>query len=279
MEINNSNLDKKTDKKTELNQEKENISKNNNLNNNLNNIIINDNNISNIKLENDEGIEEDFTEELFGNKKQNIFDYNIPISKKISKISRESSEKNEEMNPTFLNDIKTNNAFDAEQELIKSLKKDNKELSNKSNNGEFSKEDSDMDFNSSHFNFNYDFFQTQQENEEPELEDNKIRTLIDNLNNVENPFTNEEQKEKLDSFLNNYNVSNKEESEDKKDVNEYEDSFKVNEYEQFLANKKKFGNFNIFDYEINYDNQNNEDKKFQNKFDEYQKTFGRFWKK
>ena len=279
MEINNSNLDKKIDKKTELNQEKENISKNNNLNNNLNNIIINDNNISNIKLENDEGIEEDFTEELFGNKKQNIFDYNIPISKKISKISRESSEKNEEMNPTFLNDIKTNNAFDAEQELMKSLKKDNKELSNKSNNGEFSKEDSDMDFNSSHFNFNYDFFQTQQENEEPELEDNKIRTLIDNLNNVENPFTNEEQKEKLDSFLNNYNVSNKEESEDKKDVNEYEDSFKVNEYEQFLANKKKFGNFNIFDYEINYDNQNNEDKKFQNKFDEYQKTFGRFWKK
>ena len=280
IEINNSNLGKKIKEKKDLNQENENMN-NNSSNYSPNNIINDNNNISNIKLENDEGIEEDFAEDLFGSKKQIIFDYNIPINKKISKISKSSTEKNEEMNPTFLNDIKTNNAFEVEQELRKSLKKDNKEISNKSNNGELSKEDSDIDFNNSHFNFNYDFFiQSQQDNEETEVEDCKFKTLIENLNNnAENTFTNEEQKEKLDLFLNNNNVSNKEESEDKKDLNDYEDSFKVNEYEQFLANKKKFDNFNIFEYEINNDNKNNEDKKFQNKFDECQKTFGKFWKK
>ena len=254
-------------------KETENIVLNNkNMNNTSNNNI---NNISNIKLSNDELIEEDITEELFGIKKQKeIFDYKYPIAKKLSEGT---SDKNEEMNPTFLNDIKTNNAFDAEQELIKSLKKENKEVSNKSNNGEVSKEEFDMDLsNNSHFNFDYYFFEPQQQdNDEPEYkgdyEDFKFKSLIDNLNN-ENPFSNEEQKGKLDLLLSSNNISNKEESEDKKDINENEDIFKDNDYEQFVLTKNKFDNYNIFDYEVNNnDNKNFEEKKFQNKFDEYHK--------
>ena len=190
-------------------------------------------------------------------------------------------DKSEEMNPTFLNDIKTNNAFEAEQELLKSFKKENKDISN---NGELSKEDIDMDLSNSnsHFNFDYYFFEQQQqtENEEPEYsgnyEDYKYKSILDNLNNIENPFINEEQKSKLDLLL-----SNKEESEDKKDEceEEEEESFKEKEYEQYLINKNKFdNNFNYNDYKINYDNEN-EDKKFQNKLDEYQKAFEKMWKK
>ena len=44
-------------------------------------------------------------------------------------------------------------------------------------------------------------------------------------------------------------------------------------------NKNKFdNNFNSFDYENNCDN-SNEEKKFQSKFDEYQKIFDKFGKK
>ena len=282
----NSNANKKTIEKKITEKEKLNKIIKNNTNNNINNNIINDNNISNIKSANDDGIEDDFGELLFVNKKQKDLFVN-------KKLGGQTTEKNEEMNPTFLNDIKTNNAFEAEQELIKSLKKDNKEnkeLSIKSNNGELSKEDIDLDFNNSHFNFDYFFFdqQTQENIEEAEYngnyEDFRFKSLIDNLNNIENPFTNEEQKGKLDMLLNsnnsNMNYSNKEESEDQKEEIEKEDSFKVNEYEQYLINKKKFdNNFNYYDYTINYDNQNNEDKTFHNKFDEYQKTFGKIWKK
>ena len=280
-------IKKSKEKKT---SEKENINTKIKNNININNNIINDNNLSNIKSANDDGIEDDFGELLFSNKKQkDLFDNKILMNKKVGG----QTEKNEEMNPTFLNDIKTNNEFEAEQELIKSLKKENKEnkenkeLSIKSNNGELSKEDIELDFNNSHINFDYYFFeqQTQENNEETEYkgnyEDFKFKSLIDNLNNIENPFTNEEQKGKLDMLLNsNMNYSNKEESEDQKEEIEKEDSFKVNEYEQYLINKKKFeNNFNYYDYENTYDNQNNEDKKFHNKFDEYQKTFGKIWKK
>ena len=268
-----------------------NIKNLNNANNNINNnIIINENNISNIKSVNDEVIEEDFTEELFGNKKQKeIFNYQMPLTKKISGAP-DIGNKNEEMNPIFLNDIKTNNAFEAEQELMKSLKKENKDASN---NGELSKEDLDMDFSNSnsHFNFDYYFFEQKQpqenNNEEGEYsgnyEDFKFKSLLDNLNNIESPFTNEEQKGKLDLLLsNNFNISNKEESEDKKDENENEEeeeSFKEKEYEQYLLNKKKFdNNYNCFDEEINYDN-SYENIKFHNKFDECQKTFRNIWKK
>ena len=281
-----SNSNKKIKEKNEEKKEKENIilinnnSKNtaNNSNKNINNII-NDNNISNIKSINDEGIEDDFDDEIFGNKKQKeIFDYNLPI---IKKMNGGTIDKSEEMNPTFLNDIKTNNAFEAEQELLKSFKKENKDISN---NGELSKEDIDMDLSNSnsHFNFDYYFFEQQQqtENEEPEYsgnyEDYKYKSILDNLNNIENPFINEEQKSKLDLLL-----SNKEESEDKKDEceEEEEESFKEKEYEQYLINKNKFdNNFNYNDYKINYDNEN-EDKKFQNKLDEYQKAFEKMWKK
>ena len=204
-------------------------------------------------------------------------------------MNNKGGEKNEEMNPTFLNDIKTNNAFDAEQELIKSLKKENKDMNNKSNNGELSKEDIDMDLSSSHLNFDYYFFdkeQQPQENEEPEYkgnyEDYRFKSFIDNLNNVENTFTNEDQKGNFDLLLNNnINISNnKEESEDKKEEIENEDSFKANDYEQYMLNKIKFDNrFNYFGFEINNDNLNNDDKKLQNKFDEYQKSFGKNWKK
>ena len=280
----NSNTNKKSKEKKENKKENKNIIMKNNTNNFINNNIINDNNISNIKSANDDGIEDDL-EELFGNKKQKDL-----LLDKMAK-NKKITEKNEEMNPTFLNDIKTNNAFEAEQELLKSIKKENKDISNKSNNGELSKEDIDMDFNNSHFNFDYYFFDQQQQenNEENEYngnyEDFKFKSLIDNLNNIENPFTNEEQKGKLDFLLNNnnninINYSNKEESECKEEEYEKEDSFKVNEYEQYLINKNKFdNNFNYFDYVANYDNQNDEDKKFHNKFDEYQKTFGKNWKK
>ena len=276
----NSNTNKKSKEKKENKKENKNIIMKNNTNNFINNNIINDNNISNIKSANDDGIEDDL-EELFGNKKQKdlLFD-KMAKNKKI-----------EEMNPTFLNDIKTNNAFEAEQELLKLIKKENKDISNKSNNGELSKEDIEMDLNNSHFNFDYQFFvqQQQENNEENEYngnyEDFKFKSLIDNLNNIENLFNNEEQKGKLDSLLNNnnninINYSNKEESECKEEEYEKEDSFKVNEYEQYLINKNKFdNNFNYYDYVANYDNQNDEDKKFHNKFDEYQKTFGKNWKK
>ena len=206
-------------------------------------------------------------------------------------MNNKGGEKNEEMNPTFLNDIKTSNAFDAEQELIKSLKKENKDMNNKSNNGELSKEDIDMDLSSSHLNFDYYFFdkeQQPQENEEPEYkgnyEDYRFKSFIDNLNNVENTFTNEDQKANFDLLLNNNinisNSNNKEESEDKKEEIENEDSFKANDYEQYTLNKIKFDNkFNYFGFEINNDNLNNDDKKSQNKFDEYQKSFGKNWKK
>ena len=268
---------------------KKNESKQENTNNvSINNNIIDNNNISNIKISNEE-IEDDFGEELFDNKRQSqLFNYQLPIDKKMN---NKGGEKNEEMNPTFLNDIKTSNAFDAEQELIKSLKKENKDMNNKSNNGELSKEDIDMDLSSSHLNFDYYFFdkeQQPQENEEPEYkgnyEDYRFKSFIDNLNNVENTFTNEDQKANFDLLLNNNinisNSNNKEESEDKKEEIENEDSFKANDYEQYTLNKIKFDNkFNYFGFEINNDNLNNDDKKFQNKFDEYQKSFGKNWKK
>ena len=277
----NSNSSKKAEESKKSSSESPITQKNNSIKNVNNNIIINENNLSNIKLANDEGIEEDFDEELFGIRKtKDAPNYQI-LNKKLSESI---NEKNEEMNPIFLNDIKTNNAFEAEQELIKSLKKENKD--NKSNNGELSKEDLDIDFsNNSHFNFDYYFFdQKQQENEENDYngnyEDFKFKSLIDNLNNIETPYNNEDQKGKLDMLLNNN--SNKEISEDKNE-DEKEDSFKVNEYEQYLLNKNKFApNFNYYDYDINYNNQNNqnnEDKKFHNKFDEYQKTFGKIGKK
>jgi hypothetical protein len=269
-------------------EDKDNEENTNNINTN-NNISINDNNnISNIKIANDEGIEDDFEEEFFDNKRQNqIFNYQLPIDKKMNNLG---GEKNEEMNPTFLNDMKTSIAFETEQELMKSIKKDNKDNNNKSNNGELFKEDSDMDFSTSHLNFHYYFFdkeQPQPENDEPEYsgnyEDFKFKSLIENLNNVENNYVNEE-KGKFDSLLNNNinisNSNNKEESEDKKDENENEDSFKANDYIQYEMNKIKFDNkFNYFNYDINNEHLNNEDKKFQNKFDECQKSFGRFWKK
>ena len=256
---------KKIIEENETNKEKENqiLINNKNVSNNTNkniNNIINDNNISNIKSINDEGIEDDLEEELFGAKKsKELFDYNMPI---IKKISAGTGDKNEEMNPTFLNDIKTNNAFEAEQELLKSFKKDNKDTTN---NGELSKEDIDMDFSNSnsHFNFDYYFFdqQQQQENEEPDYsgnyEDFKYKSILDNLNNMENPFVSQEQKSKKDLLL-----SNKEESEDKKaeveeEEEEEEESFKEKEYEQYLLNKNRFdNNFNYNDYGINYYNKN-----------------------
>ena len=267
-DINNPNLKQELKEKEEI----ENLLINNKNIHNTSNININ--NISNINLTNDEEINEEFDEELFENKRLKEFDYKYPITKKINSSK---SDKNEEMNPTFLNDIKTNNAFEAEQELIKSLKKENKELSNKSNNAEMSKEDLDIDFiNNSHFNFDYYFFDPQQDNDESEYkgdyEDFKFKSLIDNLNNVDNQY--EEQKGKLDLLLNNNsnnNIDNKEEKENKKAINENEYNFKYNEYEQFNLPKNKFDkfdNYNIFDFEINNDNQNNEEKNYQNKFDE-----------
>ena len=255
----------------------------NNMNKNVSNII-NDNNISNIKSINDEGIEDDLEEEIFGNKKsKELFDYNMPIIKKMSGVG----DKNEEMNPTFLNDIKTSNAFEAEQELLKSFKKDNKDAIN---NVELSKEEFDMDLSNSnsHFNFDYYFFDQQQpDNEEPEYsgnyEDFKYKSILDNLNNIENPFINEEQKGKLDLLLSNKEDSEdkKDENEDKKDENEEEEeeSFKETEYERYLSNKTKFdNNFNYNDYGINYHNKY-DDIKIQNKFDECQKAFGKMWRK
>ena len=286
-----SNENNKTKEANETKKEKENpilfnnSNKNitNNINKNINNII-NDNNISNIKSINDEGIEDDLEEEIFGSKKtKEIFDYNTPIIKKMSGVG----DKNEEMNPTFLNDIKTNNAFEAEQELLKSFKKDNKDTSN---NGEFSKEEFDMDLSNSnsHFNFDYYFFDPQQQdNEEPEYsgnyEDFKYKSILDNLNNIENPFISEEQKGKLDLLLGNKEESEdkKDENEDKKDENEEEEeeSFKETEYERYLSNKTKFdNNFNYNDYGINYHNKY-ENIKIQNKFDECQKAFGKMWRK
>ena len=275
-------------KNTDENKKNENIHNNINEINNNNTNISDNNNLSNIKISYDEGIEDDYIgEELFGIKKQkDSINFQFPLSKRMSNTT---GEKNEEMNPTFLNDIKINNAFEAEKELRKSLKKenkDNKDISIKSNN-ELSKEDIDIDFsnNSSHFNFDYYFFDKekdqQQSNEEEytgNYEDFMFKSIIDNLNNYENPFSNEEQKGKLDSLLNsNNNINNKEESEDQKYENE--DSFKENDYEQYLLNKNKFdNNFNYYDYG-NTGNNLNEDTKFQNKFDEYQKSFEKMWKK
>ena len=287
-EVEISNSKKKSPEKEELIQENDNLIINNNINNskniNNNNNIINDNNISNIKSANDEGIEDDFEEDLFGSKKQF---FNYPITKKLL-----GNEKPEEMNPTFLNDTKTNNFFEAEQELMKTMKKESKDIKeiNNSNNHELSKVDSEMDFSNSNFNFDYFFFDqpANQDNEDNEscgnYEDFKYKSIIDNLNPLENPFTNEEQKGKLDLLLNN-NIYN-EESEDKKYENE--ENFKENNNnnndnegndDEYLMNKNKFdNNFNSFDYENNCDN-SNEEKKFQNKFDEYQKIFGKFGKK
>lgn len=279
-------MNKKSKEKKKSEKEKNHILIKNNINNNINNNIINDNNISNIKSANDEGIEDDL-EEIFGSKKQKeLFDNKMILNKKII---GHLTEKNEEMNPTFLNDIKTNKEFEAEQELMKSLKKENKDISTKSNksNGELSKEDIDLDFNNSHFNFDYFFFEQQDNNNNEEnefngnYEDFKFKSLIDNLN-TENPFPNEEQKGKLDSLLNsNINNSNKEEeSNEEKEETEKEDSFKVNEYEKLLFYKKKFdNNFNYYDYLNNNDKTNNEEKFFHNKFDESQKAFEKIWRK
>lgn len=218
----------------------------------VNDITINDNNnLSNIKPVNDEGIEDDYIDEdIFDNKKtKEAFNYHLPINKKIG-------DKVEEMNPTFLNDIKTNNAFDAEQELLKSLKKENKDVSFKSKS-ELSKEDIDYDFSnsSSHFNFDYHFFERkdkdkelQQSNDAGEYsgnnEDFRFKSIIDNLNNIETPFI------------------DKSESEDPKDEEESnsEYSFKENEYEKYFVNKNRFyNNLNYYDYQNNYDNFGNED--------------------
>ena len=270
-EVEISNSKKKSEEKKELIQENDNLiinnknsSKNINLNNNN---IINDNNISNIKSANDEGIEDDLEEELFGSKKQKEFlNYQFPITKKLL-----GNEKIEEMHPTFLNDIKTNNFFEAEQELMKTMKKESKDIkdTNMSNNNELSKGDSEMDFNNSNFNFNFFFFdQPKEENEDIDscgnYEDFKYKSIIDNLNPLENPFTNEEEKGKLDLLLNN---NNNVENEDKKYENE----------EHFKENSND-NDFNFFDCENNYDN-SNEEKKFQNKFEDYQKIFGKFGKK
>ena len=278
-------INKEMKTKNSINDNNEEIHKNstNNINENINMTMSDNNNLSNIKI-NDEGIEDDnIGEELFGNKKQkDIFNYQALLSKKMS------GERTEEMNPTFLNDIKTNNAFDAEQELIKSLKKESnkdKEKDNKdmSNNGELSKEEFDIDFsNSSHFNFDYYFFDgdtnQQKSNDEGQMtgnyEDFKFKSIIEETLNInENPFIYEEQKGKLEQLLTGNN-SNREESEDQKE--EIEDSFKENEYEQFLLNKK---NFNFEDNGNNYDSLNNEDKKFQYRLDGYQKSFEKMWKK
>ena len=278
-------INKEMTTKTNINNNNEEIHKNstNNINENINMTMSDNNNLSNIKMTNDEGIEDDnIGEELFGNKKQKeIFNYQSLLSKRIS------GERTEEMNPTFLNDIKTNNAFDAEQELIKSLKKEtnkdkDKEKDNKdmSNNGELSKEEFDIDFsNSSHFNFDYYFFDgdtnQQKSNDEGQMtgnyEDFKFKSIIDNLNMNDN-FIYEEQKGKLDQLLSNN--SNREESEDQKE--EIEDSFKENEYERFLLNKQ---NFNYEDNGNNYYGLNNEDRKFQYKLDGYQKSFEKMWRK
>ena len=285
LEVKEVEINKEMTTKTNINNNNEEIHKNstNNINENINMTMSDNNNLSNIKMTNDEGIEDDnIGEELFGNKKQKeIFNYQSLLSKRIS------GERTEEMNPTFLNDIKTNNAFDAEQELIKSLKKEtnkdkDKEKDNKdmSNNGELSKEEFDIDFsNSSHFNFDYYFFDgdtnQQKSNDEGQMtgnyEDFKFKSIIDNLNMNDN-FIYEEQKGKLDQLL-SIN-SNREESEDQKE--EIEDIFKENEYEQFLLNKK---NFNYEDNGNNYDSLNNEDRKFQYKLDGYQKSFEKMWRK
>ena len=275
------NKEMKTKNRNNNNNEEIHKTSTNNINENINITMSDNNNLSNIKMTNDEGIEENnIGEELFGNKKQKeIFNYQSLLSKRIS------GERTEEMNPTFLNDIKTNNAFDAEQELIKSLKKEtnkDKEKDNKdmSNNGELSKEEFDIDFsNSSHFNFDYYFFDgdtnQQKSNDEAQMtgnyEDFKFKSIIDNLN-INDNFIYEEQKGRSDQLLSNN--SNREESEDQKE--EIEDSFKENEYEQFLLNKK---NFNYEDNGNNYDSLNNEDRKFQYKLDGYQKSFEKMWKK
>ena len=283
LEVKEVEINKEMQTKNDINNNNEDIHKNsnNNINENINTTMSDNNNLSNIKITNDEGIEDDnIGEELFGNKKQKeIFNYQALLSKKIS------SDRTEEMNPTFLNDIKTNNAFDAEQELRKSLKKESnkdKEKDNKdmSNNGELSKEEFDIDFsNSSHFNFDYYFFDgdtnQQKSNDEGQMtgnfEDFKFKSIIDNLN-INDNFIYEEQKGKSDQLLSNN--SNREESEDQKE--EIEDSFKENEYERFLQNKK---NFNYEDKGNNYDSLNNEDRIFQFRFDGYQKSFEKMWKK
>ena len=231
----------------------------------VNDISISDNNnLSNIKMINEEGIEDDYIDEdFFGNKKtKESFNYHLPINKKIG-------EKVEEMNPTFLNDIKTNTAFDAEQELLKSLKKEkeNKDVSFKSN-GELSKEDIDYDFSnsSSHFNFDYHFFERKDKDKDKELaqsndggefsgnyEDFRFKSIIDNLNNIETPFI------------------DKEESEDPKeeDENNSEYSFKENEYEKYFVTKNKFDYYDLMN---NYDN-------FGNEENGNQKYYDKIWKK
>jgi hypothetical protein len=226
----------------------------------VNDILSDNNNLSNINMINDEGIEDDYIDEdFFGNKKaKEAFNYHLPINKKMG-------EKVEEMNPTFLNDIKTNNAFDAEQELLKSIKKDNKDVSFKSN-GELSKEDIDYDFSnsSSHFNFDYHFFERKdkdkdlaQSNDGGEYsgnyEDYRFKSIIDNLNNIETPFI------------------DKEESEDPKDEEESnsEYSLKENEYEKYFVTKNKF---DYYDLQNNYYNFGNEDNGNQTYYD-------KIWKK